>query len=128
MKIGEPEFDAYLKSEFDLGVRILQSQGGRVLLATTPCYHMREKADGTQVDETAAVARFNQIVREVAADHPGTGVLDLYSDVCPGGQFEGARGGVQLREDDGIHITPAGGQLLAPAIFDTVVNWRRAQP
>ena len=128
MKIGEPEFDAYLKSEFDLGVRILQRQGGRVLLATTPCYHMREKADGTQVDETAAVARFNQIVREVAADHPGTGVLDLYSDVCPGGQFEGARGGVQLREDDGIHITPAGGQLLAPAIFDTVVNWRRAQP
>jgi peptidoglycan/LPS O-acetylase OafA/YrhL len=128
MKIGEPEFDGYLKSEFDLGVRTLESTGGRVMLATTPCYHMREKADGSQVDETAAVARFNQIVREVAAEHPGTGVLDLYSDVCPGGQFQATRDGIQLREDDGIHITAAGGRLLAPEIFGAVVSWRRAQP
>ena len=127
MKIGEPEFDAYLKSEFDLGVRTLESTGGRVMLATTPCYHMREKADGTQVDETAAVARFNQIVREVAADHPGTGVLDLYSDICPGGQFQATRNGIQLREDDGIHVTPAGAQMLAPEIFNAVTTWRRAQ-
>ncbi len=67
------------------------------------------------------------------ADHPDVQVVDVIPALGPGGQFHAslpceswesaaceADGTVQLRQQDGIHLTPAGGARYARAVLDAV--------
>ena len=48
--------------------------------------------------------------------------------VCPGGVYHDTLRGVTIREIDRIHITVAGGQLIAPEFFGDILDFARHQP
>lgn len=70
------------------------------------------------------VQRVNEVFREVAATHPKATYVDAYSVFsAPDGTFARSLplpsgNVVRVRGADGIHFTPAGGDLLAKTVFD----------
>ena len=55
----------------------------------------------------------------VAAD-PGASFLDLGAWLSPGARYTAAVDGVQARCGDGVHVTPAGGELVADRLFPLI--------
>jgi hypothetical protein len=72
----------------------------------------------------AGVREINAVARSVVARHSGATYVDAYSLFAgPDGKFAatlpGADGkSVRVRTSDGVHFTPAGGDLLAEAVFE----------
>ena len=130
--IGQPAFDALVRRSLELSVRVATSSGAYVVFLTAPCFNSGEQPDGTSwpEDDPARIARFNQLVRQVAAEHPATvRVEDFGAMVCPGGVYTTTRDGVQVRDGDGVHIvpTPAAGQWLSAHVLPEVVQVGRLQ-
>jgi lysophospholipase L1-like esterase len=122
--ILNPTLQAYMKAQLQQLVSIASSRGARVVLFTAPCYASGEQPDGTPwpEDQPARVQAYNSIVRQVGAANPATTtVFDLYSLVCPHGQYTPTVGGVMVRSSDGVHFTIPGGEYLAPSILPTLV-------
>ena len=130
--IGQPAFDALLTRSLEQAVQVAGSGGADVVLLTAPCFDSGEQPDGLPWPEDAPgrLARYNAILRRVAAEHPATvRVEDFGAMVCPGGQYSTTVDGVQLRDGDGVHIvpTPAAGQWLADHLLPEVVQVGRLQ-
>jgi peptidoglycan/LPS O-acetylase OafA/YrhL len=122
--IGDPEFDAHLRSELDLAIRVAGAKGAHVLLATEPYNRRGEKLDGSLYpeDEPKRVTDWNQLVRRVASAHPNVKVIDFGERVSPGGRFTWTAGGYQVRSD-GLHLTPSGVQgWIAPWLLPQLVG------
>lgn len=130
--IGQPSFDALVRRSLEQAVQAGTSSGAYVALLTAPCFNSGEQPNGTPwpEDDPARVARYNQLVRQVAAEHPATvRVEDFGAMVCPGGVYTTTRDGVQLRDGDGVHIvpTPSAGNWLAAHLLPGVVQVGRLQ-
>jgi len=130
--IGTPAFDAAVRQSLEQAVQVAGSDGADVVLLTSPCFNSGEQPNGLPwpEDDPARLARYNQLVRQVAAEHPTTTrVVDFGAMVCPGGTYSTSVGGVQLRDGDGVHIVPtaAAGQWLAAHLLPSVVQVGRAQ-
>ena len=86
-----------------------------MVFLTAPCTDEGEQPDGAPwpEDNPARLAVYNQLVREVAAEHPQTdSVVDLNAAACPGGKFATTVDGVGRSGDtDGVHFTDAGGAV-----------------
>lgn len=122
--IGDPEFDAHLRSELDLAIRVAGARGAHVLLATEPYNRRGEKLDGSLFpeDEPQRVTAWNQLLRSVASGHPNVKVIDFGERVSPGGRFTWTAGGYQVRTD-GLHLTPSGVQgWIAPWLLPQLVG------
>ena len=120
MHIGQPVYDNLLKAQFEKVVSVLGSAGGKVALATAPCYLRPERPDGTYwpQDDCTRVQDFNKIVWQVAAEHPSNVVvLDLYQFFSPDGKWHLDIDGHQVRDPDGIHFNINGGKYLAPVFL-----------
>ena len=114
--VGDPAFDAYLRSELELAIATAGAHGARVVLATQPYNRRGEQLDGSLYpeDEPERVTAWNALLRDVAADHPDVRVLDFGARVSPDGHFTWTAGGIQVRSD-GLHLTPSGVQdWIAP--------------
>jgi hypothetical protein len=125
--IGQPSFDALVKASLEQAVSVSSSSGAYVVMLTAPCFDSGEQPNGTPwpEDESARLDRYNQIVRQVAAEHPATvRVEDFGGMVCPGGVYSAELDGVQLRDGDGVHVvpTPAAGHWLAARLLPGVVR------
>ncbi|QIK76116.1 acyltransferase family protein [Nocardioides piscis] len=124
--VGEPEFDAHLRSELELAIRVAGARGAHVLLATEPYNRRWEQLDGSlfSEDEPPRVTAWNRLLRAVARSHPHVRVIDFGERVSPGGRFTWTAGGYQVRSD-GLHLTPSGVQgwiapWLLPQLIDAV--------
>jgi peptidoglycan/LPS O-acetylase OafA/YrhL len=118
--LGEPTFDEYETSQFERAVSILSSRGARVALMTAPYFDTGEQLDGQPWDEDAParVDVLNQIITQVAAEHPGVvSVVPLNKYLDPNGHFTWTIDGQVMRLSDGVHTTPAAGPYLAPKIL-----------
>jgi peptidoglycan/LPS O-acetylase OafA/YrhL len=122
--ILDPLYAAYVKSQLIRAVQIAGAAGARVALLTAPCYDSGEQPDGAPWPEDAPdrVAIFNHLVREVAAEAPGTSLLNFNALACPGGHFEEYLDGQQVRASDGVHFTFTGGNVFAPRIWPKIVT------
>ncbi len=65
----------------------------------------------TFTDLTTAVAAFNAVLDEVAAESPIVSTLPLDDLLCPGGEPIGEFDGELIRSD-GVHLTEPGTQLV----------------
>ena len=118
--LGDPAFDAYETSMLERAVHILGSGGAKVALFTAPYFHTGEQPDGAPwpQDNPARVNRLNQIIRAVAARHPGTvAVVPLNRVLDPAGHFTWTIDGKVVRQGDGVHTTVAAGPILAKGIL-----------
>jgi hypothetical protein len=74
------------------------------------------------------LAIYNELVRQVAVEHPTTdSVADLNAVVCPGGKSTPTYKGVTIRKPDGVHFTEQAGLVLAAALMPQIVAAGRAQ-
>ena len=112
---GYPEWNAEYARRVDAVMTYLEQQGVRVYWIGQPIARDAEYSSRLQL--------MNGIFEDVAADHPNTTVVSLYdlfadesgnySDYLPGAGGEL----VGMRNSDGIHLTRAGGDRAADAIF-----------
>jgi peptidoglycan/LPS O-acetylase OafA/YrhL len=120
MHVGQPAYDKLMRAEFERAVSVLGSQGGKVALATAPCFQRPERPDGSRwpQDDCRRVQAFNRIVWSVAAAHSANVVvLDLYQFFSPDGRWHLSIGGHQVRDLDGLHYNIHGGKYLAPVFL-----------
>jgi peptidoglycan/LPS O-acetylase OafA/YrhL len=132
LHIGDPVFDADLKASLEQAVSVGTSTGALMVLMTSPCFDSGEQDNGLPwpEDSPSRLADYNQMVREVAAEHPGTVQVDDFGALlCPGGVFTTSFDGIQIRDGDGVHIvpTPAAGQWLDAHLLPDVVKVGRLQ-
>jgi hypothetical protein len=125
LHVGDPGYDSYLESEMGQAADVLLEHVPAVVWLTSPDIDVG-RADPNPPDppypesDPARMARFNDILREVAATRPNLHVIDLagYLATLPGGEMDPA-----LRPD-GVHLTDASGLRIAdwlgPAIITVV--------
>jgi peptidoglycan/LPS O-acetylase OafA/YrhL len=119
--IDTPAFDGALSDAFDTGIRILSSRGAKVGMVTTPCTKVEKSVgDATETSNEERIDRYNQLLTEVTARHPNVAsTIDLHARLCPGGRYASKLDGVQVRDEDGIHISPGAGSVIAPLTLGT---------
>jgi hypothetical protein len=132
LHIGEPAFDADVKRSLEQAVQVGTSTGALMVLMTSPCFDSGEQPNGESwpEDSPARLAAYNQLVREVAAEHPTDVQLDDFdAQLCPGGHFATSFAGVQIRDADGVHVLPnaAAGQWLDAHVLPDLVGVGRLQ-
>jgi hypothetical protein len=124
--IGEPVWDKRLTSDLEQAIAILHSFGARVVLLTMPYIDPTQRqANGKPYDEDipARAQAYNALVRKVARQEPhAVSVIDLNHLLAPGGAYAPTLEGIEVRSSDGVHISPAGGELLQSKILPAVAG------
>jgi peptidoglycan/LPS O-acetylase OafA/YrhL len=113
LRVGSPEYAAYLGEQLTDVIRAVAPNDQPVLLANVPCYHdnattgaLASIADVRNSEKRQAAV--NSVFGAVAAAHRNVSILDLRSFVC-----SGADGGVnQSVRYDGVHFTSDGAAQL----------------
>ncbi len=111
-RVGHPRIDAKLRRLMDERVEIFSSRGATVAWLTLPIFKRAPALAMTQEAADVARVRYNELIRELPARHPGrVEVVDLagYVERWPDGAFDPA-----LRED-GLHFTLEGGTWMLDA-------------
>jgi hypothetical protein len=122
--VGQKIWDDHLMAELDQAVRILSSQGAKVVLFTMPYVDPAGLAANGQPFSENTPGRadaYNRLVRQVAAHnrHDVT-FIDLNHMLSPAGHYTATVKGVTVRWSDGIHISVAGGEMVQPAVLSVV--------
>jgi lysophospholipase L1-like esterase len=128
--ILNPQFASYVKRQLEAASTLVTATGTHMVFLTAPCTDAGEQPDGAPwpEDDPARLAVFNELVREVAAEHPLTdSVVDLNGAACPQGHYTSTLRGVAIRGSDGVHFSDVGGEVLAPALMPGIVAAGRAQ-
>lgn len=124
--IGEAAWDQHLTTELDQAIAVLHSFGARVVLLTMPYIDPSQRQpDGQPYDEDTPVRaqEYNALVRQVARHQPHVvTVVDLNRMLAPGGAYAATVDGIEVRSSDGIHISPAGGELLQSEILPQIAK------
>jgi hypothetical protein len=99
-------------------VAVVSSHGAHVVLATALCTNpdlVGQNGLPDPMDSLSRVEAYNRLVYQVAAEHPGlVSVLDIDKLLCPGERWTPTMHGILVRDPDGIHPSPAGGQYIRP--------------
>lgn len=119
--LGDASYDAYLSTELDAAVQLLGATGAHVVVATEPYNRRGEQPDGSLYpeDRPDRVARWNTLLKQAAARHPATTVLDLNAKLDPNNAYTATIEGITVRSD-GVHLTPAGVSWLTPWLVDAL--------
>jgi hypothetical protein len=123
--IGEPVWDTHLAADLRSAISIFHGFGARVVLLTMPYVDPTDRQPGGlpwSENEPTRVRAYNTVVRQVArADPRDVSVLDLNRMLSPDGVYTASIDGVDVRYD-GVHISPAGGQLLQRQILPVLAR------
>jgi hypothetical protein len=122
--LGDPTFDFWAEARYDQAITALSARGAHVVLLTSPYYDSGEMPDGSPWPENdpARVAIDNKLL--AASAHQARGkasVFDLGALLSPDGQFQTTVSGVTARCGDGVHLTEAGGELVAAQLLPKLV-------
>jgi hypothetical protein len=113
--LADPAYAAFIQSNLAQAVQIAHSDGGAVVLSTSPYF-----ADGTP---PSLVDDYNQIVQSVASQYPYVSIDDLYTVLDPGRAYAAVVDGIPARSADGVHITEAAvDNLIEPALNQIIAN------
>ena len=136
MHIGQPEFDTRLAGRMTEGLQVLGSGGAHVFFLGSPLYDSSvllgdqgsepgSQASPFQEDDPGRVARDDALMQAAVAVNPAASFVDLGQFLTPGTRYTSTIGGVTARCSDGVHLTPAGGALVAAQIFPTITTLAR---
>jgi hypothetical protein len=113
--LDDPTYYDTIQTDLGFAVALLHSDGGRVILETTPYCD-----DGTPSWETVD---FNRIVHTVAAAAPSyVTVVDTNAILDPNGSFTWDIDGIPVRTADGVHLTTAGIRGFIDPVLDPVAK------
>ncbi|HWC37010.1 MAG TPA: acyltransferase family protein [Acidimicrobiales bacterium] len=137
--IGQPAFDARLSARMTEGLQVLGSRGAHVFFLGPPLYDSSvllseggEQGSGLgsqgspfQEDDPGRVARDDALMQAAVAVDPAGSFLDLGQWLTPGARYTSTVNGVTARCADGVHLTPAGGALVAAQLFPIITTLAR---
>jgi hypothetical protein len=113
--LDSPAFSAYIQANLMTAVQIAHSDGGNVILQTSPYFN-----DGTPA---SLVDEFNAMVHNVAnQDSSFVSLLDTNQLFDPNGFYSGVVDGVQLRTPDGVHVTESGVQVVLDPPLNNMIT------
>jgi hypothetical protein len=123
----DPTFAAALTADLEEAVSVLSSTGAKVILTTGA--PTKINLIGNTNDNPARLTTYASIIADVAAGSQGTAsVFDLARILGGSGPVPTfsltSPEGIQWRCGDGIHISPAGGVIIAPDLF--TLAWKVA--
>ena len=124
-QLGDPAFDSYVTSQLEKAISILSASGAKVALFTSPYFENGEQPNGDLWPEAdpARVDEYNDIVTEVASQHPRVvTVIPFGAYLDPQGHFTSTIDGITVRASDGVHTTFAGDQYLAPKLLPEIMR------
>ena len=107
--LNNSAYAASIQANIEQAVQIAHSEGGAVILNTSPYFN--------DMTPNGLVDVLNQIVNTVANEHPDyVSVFDVFSLLDPGGAYSTVVGGVVARTPDQVHVTRDGvtSVLLGP--------------
>jgi len=114
--IGQPAYDAYLRSQLVKAIDILTAGGAHVALLTAPYVDQGPlvtqyppppgaPSGAETVVTNQDINEWNSLAESVATGWPTqVSIIHLHSKVDPGGQFAGSIDGLTIRAPDGIHF------------------------
>lgn len=125
---GDPAYDAWLKREMLAVVDELSQRSPTVVWLTCPLIDFGLTPNGISpryaMSDPARMVRFNELLREVAAERPQLRVADLagYLASTPGGELDRAMrpDGVHFTDDAAVQVA----SWLAPQLIDLVAAQR----
>jgi hypothetical protein len=113
--LADADYSAYIESNLQAAAQIAHSDGGAVIMSTSPYFQ-----DGTPDD---LIDAFNQLLGGVAQHDPFVSIDDLYTVLDPGSHYATVVDGVVARGADGVHITEAAvDYLIEPALNQIIAN------
>jgi hypothetical protein len=88
-----------------------------VVFLTTPLYDSGEQSTGAlwPEDDPQRVQIDNALIRGIHG--PGVSVFNLQGLLSPGGTYRADVAGIDMRCTDGVHLSVAAGEWLAPRLF-----------
>jgi lysophospholipase L1-like esterase len=110
---GDPVFDAWLKREMLTVVDQLSPLVGTVVWLTCPLIDFGLTPNGISpryaMSDPGRMVRFNELLREVAAERPSLVVVDYagFLGTAPGGELD------RTMRPDGVHLTDAAALQVA---------------
>ena len=126
-RFGDPDYDRWLRSEY-LALTADVSRGdARVVWLTAPCAApapSRARFWSDEAGEGAALVQLNRLISSLpAAVAPARlRVVDLFSRVCPAGEFTQQLGDVEDARPDGVHFSDAGADWVADWLGPQLVD------
>lgn len=123
LKVGSPEYAAYLTSRLNLGLSKLGAT--KVVIPNIACYAQPSYVVNGQDmahnrNAPARATAVNKILDDFAAQHPQqVHIFDVASKLCPDGTPKLKVDGVQVRTD-GVHYTINGARLFWSWIMPTL--------
>ncbi len=122
--IGDPDFDRWLRSEYDSALALFTSRGARVVWLSPLCLGRPPAPGGNSpLDPERTRLLTENIIKPLARESDRVAYVDLFSEVCPGGRFTNDFAGISDFRPDGIHFSEAGarwvGRWLGRQILET---------
>ncbi len=119
---GSPEGEAYWREQFEDAITLLSSEGGSVVILTTPLFppgHAASPPDWV-------VRTLNVFYGDLACSYSGRlTVLDLNGFLYPNGEYLPFINGINVR-GDGFHFSPAGSGMVADWLIPKLLSLGQA--
>ncbi len=105
---GDPEYDAWITSEYIAAADVLGEHGAEVVWLTLPC-------NRDDVEGRSRIAHLNSdVLPALTRRRPGEVVtIDLFARACPNGEFTDTLGGHGGARPDGVHFSETGADWAA---------------
>ena len=120
--LGQPAFDAYVRSQIERFVKLLSAGGTKILFLSIPYTSPPDLPNGSAAPAASPArhALINSMLEDAARRHPKTvSVLDIDQTVSPGDHYNANING-QLCRFDGVHFSAYCSELLEPRVLGEV--------
>jgi peptidoglycan/LPS O-acetylase OafA/YrhL len=115
--IDDPQYQAWLQSEYDVAVDVLASRGARVAWLTMPC--LRRTDDGI----IRATDLYNtQVLGDLEERRGEVFVIDIFGRICPDGTFTDTLDGIEGMRPDGAHFSDPGADWVATWLMPEILD------
>ncbi len=103
---GDPVFDQHLVSEYGAAADVLSSRNSIVAWLTAPCYALEGFGEDPRHLNNDLLPDMTASRRDRVA------TLDLFGQLCPGGDYTDTLGGLEDARPDGSHLSDAAADWL----------------
>ncbi len=134
--VDQPQYRSTVSAGVEQAIAALSIDHTPVVVLTVPYFAYATapyQAPGTKAcspacnqhfpeDASARVSRYNQLLRQVAAQHHAP-IVDLFARVDPGGRYAASIDGNEIRDPGGVNFdVPAAGEWLAGWLLPKLVH------